>query len=120
MKIYTNRIVNSELRDGIIEKVKPVEFGLAYGNQAESLTRKEYTEITKTNWFPRIPKEAENISYSYSYDGFLPDYSFSLSYDLPIEMTIDTVVYENGTFSKNRNFKIMDNRKRVTYSERKW
>ena len=85
MKIYTNRIVNGELRNKIIEKVKPVEMGLAYGNKAENLTNREYAEITKLKWFPKLPKEAENISYSYDYDGFLPDYDFSLSYDLPLD-----------------------------------
>jgi hypothetical protein len=119
-KIYTNRIANNELRDGIIKKMKPIEMGLAYGNKAENLTGKEYAEITKIKWFPKLPKSAENISYSYDYDGFLPDYSFSLSYDLPKETKVDTLKYENGTFSKSRNFEIIGNRKRVIYSESQW
>ncbi len=120
LKIYSNRIVNNELRDGIIKKIKPVEFGLAYGNKAENLTNNEYTEITKMKWFPKLPKEAENISYSYDYDGFLPDYSFSLVYDLPKVMKVDTLNYKNGTFSKSRNFEVIGNTKRVTYFEGQW
>ncbi|WP_298321248.1 hypothetical protein [uncultured Aquimarina sp.] len=120
LKIYRNRIVNNELRNEIVKKIKPVEFGLANGNRAENLTGNEYAEITKIKWFPKLPKEAENISYSYDYDGFLPDYSFSLSYDLPKEMKVDTMSYKDGTFSKRRNFEIIGNKKRVTYSEGQW
>jgi hypothetical protein len=119
-KIYTNRIANNELRNGIIKKIKPLEMGLVYGNKAENLTGEEYAEITKIKWFPKLPKSAENISYSYDYDGFLPDYSFSLSYDLPKETKVDTLNYENGTFSKSRNFEIIGNRKRIIYSESQW
>jgi hypothetical protein len=119
-KIYTNRIANNELRNGIIKKMKPVEMSLAYGKKAESLTGEEYAEITKIKWFPKISKEAENISYSYDYDGFLPDYSFSLSYDLPKETKVDTMNYVNEKFSKSRNFEIIGNKKRVTYTEGQW
>ena len=89
--------------------------GLAYGNQAKNLTSQEYTEITKIKWFPKLPKEAENISYSYDYDGFLPDYDFSLSYDLPLESKVDTMSYKDDTFSKGRSFEIIGNKKRVQY-----
>ena len=120
VKIYTNRIANYGLRNGIMNKIKPVEMGLAYGNKAENLTGTEYAEITKINWFPKLPKGAENISYSYDYDGFLPDYDFSLSYDLPINSEVETMTYENETFSKSRSFVIIGNKKRVTYSEFLW
>jgi len=119
-KIYTNRFANNELRNGIVKKIKPVENGLAFGNKAEYLTGKEYSEITKLKWFPKLPKSAENISYSYDYDGFLPDYSFLLSYDLPKETKVDTMTYKNGNFSKSRIFEIIDNKKRVTYYEGQW
>jgi|SRR5690606_1224034 len=120
MKIYSNRIVNGELRNGIVKKIELVEMGLAHGNQAENLTSREYAEITKLKWFPKLPKEAENISYSYDYDGFLPDYDFSLSYDLPIDSKVETMTYENETFSKSRSIEIIGNKKRVTYSEFLW
>jgi len=119
-KIYYNRFVNSTLRNSVTKKVKPVEYGLSYGNQGEHLTAKEYEEIMKLKWFPKLPKHAENISYSYDYDGFLPDYDFSLSYDVPKEITIDTMHYEDGTFSKSRTFEVKGNKKRVTYHEGQW
>lgn len=119
-KIYINRIANNELRNGIIKKIKSLETGLTYGNKAENLTGKEYAEITKIKWFPKLPKDAKNISYSYDYDGFLTDYDFSVSYDLPIHFKVDTMTYENETFSKSRRFEIIGNKKRVTYSELLW
>jgi len=119
-KIYYNRFVNSTLRNSVTKKVKPVEYGLSYGNQGERLTGKEYEEITKLKWFPKLSKHAENISYSYNYDGFLPDYDFSLSYDLPKEMAVDTMHYEDDTFSKSRTFEVIGDKKRVTYYEGQW
>ena len=32
-------------------------------------------------------------------------------------MKVGTMEYKNGTFSKSRNFEIIGNRKRVTYSK---
>lgn len=120
MKIYFNRIVNKELHDGIVKKIKPMEVEFPYGNKAENLTSKEYAEITKVTWFPKLPKNAENISYSYVYEGFLPDYDFSLTYNLPKEIRIDTMSYKDRTFSKSRNFEIIGKIKRETYYEGQW
>ena len=118
-KIYQNRYLEKDLRNSIISKIKPYN-GSWYGNKAEHLTAREYKEITKVIWFPELPKEAENISYDYEYEGFLPDYSFSISYDLPINHKVDTMEYKNETFSKSRTFAIVGNKKRVTYSEGLW
>lgn len=118
-RIYNNRFINKELRAQVIQKVKPYQ-GSWFGNIAENLTEKEYHEITKIKWFPTIPKNAENINYNYEYDCFLPDYSFSLSYDLPINAKVDTMHFELDTFSKRRTFTVVNNKKRVTYSESLW
>lgn len=118
-KIYQNQFVNHELRKSIMHKIKPYE-GSWFGNKAEHLTLKEYTEITKVKWFPELPQEAENISYDYEYEGFLPDYSFSLSYDVPFHTKVDTLNYKEGTFSKSRSFEIVGTIKRVTYYESQW
>ena len=116
-KIYKNRIVNGELRDVIMKKINPVEDGLGFGTKAEKLTGKEYAEITKTNWFKKLPKNAENIEYRYDYETFLNDYSFSVSYDLPKESKVDTLNYVNGSFSKKQSYKVIGNKIRVTYYE---
>ncbi|WP_282075022.1 hypothetical protein [Maribacter aquivivus] len=117
IKIYTNRVANGELRNGIMEKVSPVKNGLGFGTKANNLTRKEYSEITKVSWFKKIPNTAENIDYRYSYEGFLPDYSFSVSYDLPKESQVDTLNFVDGSFSKKQSFKVVGDKVRVSYYE---
>ena len=117
IKIYTNRVSNGELRNEIMEKVSPIENGLGFGTKASNLSIKEYSEITKVNWFKKIPNNAENIDYRYSYEGFLPDYSFSISYDLPKESQVDTLNFVDGSFSKKQSFKVVGNKVRVTYYE---
>lgn len=108
IKFVKNVIVNRQFRNEIANKIKPAN-RLANGTTAENLTIKEYQEIAGMNWFPKLPSEATNINYEYTYDGFLPDYSFTLTYDLPIGTKADT--------SKYQSFKIIDNKKRVTYRE---
>ena len=117
MKIYTNRFINGELRNGIMKKISPVKNGLGMGTRGENLTEKEYSEITKINWFQKTPKNAENISFEYDYESFLSDYSFSLKYYLPKETNVKTLDYVNDTFSKKQNFEIIGNRIRVSYHE---
>lgn len=119
-KIYSNKFVNNEFRNGIIKKIKPNENKIVFGMKAENLTAIEYAEITTLKWFPKLSKSAENICYSYIYDDFLPDYSFSLSYDLPKEIKVDTMHYKKGTFSKSRTLKVIGNKNRVTYYEEQW
>jgi len=111
-------ILNREFRNQIAEKIMPSK-GLANGTKADNLSIQEYQEITKLNWFPKLPGEAANINYTYEYDGFLPDYSFTLTYDLPEQMKVDTINYQNGDFSRYQTFIIIDNIKRVTFSEYK-
>jgi hypothetical protein len=116
VKFAKNIIVNRQFRNEIAYKIKPAN-GLANGTTALNLTIKEYQEIAKMNWFPKLPIKATNIMYNYQYDGFLPDYSFTLMYDLPEEIEVDIINYESGDFSKYQTFEIVDNKKRVTYNE---
>lgn len=115
-KIAHNIFLNKELRKQVAEKITPInEFN--NGSEANNLTIKEYQEISETNNFPKIPKEARDIHYSLYYDGFLPDYSLTLQYDLPIDIIIDTMNFKNGDFSKSQTFEIHDKIKRVSYHE---
>ncbi|WP_205319211.1 hypothetical protein [Runella rosea] len=116
IKLVENVIVNRQFRNKIACKIKPSN-GLANGTTAENLTIKEYQQIASMNWFPKLPIEATNIMYDYQYDGFLPDYFFSLTYDLPQEMKVDTINYTSGDFTRYQTFKLIDNKKRVTYNE---
>lgn len=117
IKFVDNVIVNRQFRQQIADKIRPAN-GLANGTKAENLTIEEYQEIASMNWFPKLPIEATHIMYNYQYDGFLPDYSFTLTYDLPKEMNVESINFENGDFSKYQTFEIVGNKKRVTYNER--
>lgn len=109
-KVISNVIVNRQFRNQIADKIKPSN--RLNGTKGENLTIKEYQEITKMYWFPKLPAEASNIKYAYEYDGFLPDYLFTLTYDLPAQMKVDTINYKKGDFSKYQSFVNIDNIKR--------
>lgn len=114
-KIYNNVIINGQFRQQIAKKIYDTKS--LNGSKGENLTFKEYQQITKMFWFPELPSESSNIQYAYQYDGFLPDYFFSLTYDLPTQMKVDTIDYHKDDFTRYRNFKIIDDKKRVTYYE---
>jgi hypothetical protein len=115
-KALENRVLNGELRKGILSKIEPAN-SLANGTKAENLSLREYNVITQINWFPILPDKASNIEYIYEFDGFLPDYWFSLSYDLPLESEVEEIDFQNSNYSKRQIFEIKNNKKRVTYSE---
>ena len=114
-KIIKNVIVNGRLRKQIANKIKPSD--KMSGSKGENLTSLEYQTITEIYWFPKLPIEASNISYVYEYDGFLPDYLFELTYDLPKHLTVDTFNVEREQFSRYQSCIIKDNTKKVTYTE---
>ncbi len=111
-KIYENRIQNGELRKELAMKIEPTN-GLAYGTKANNLTFEEYQEITRIKWFPKLQKNADSISYYYTYDGFLPDYSFTVSYNLPKTIEIDSTEFKYGEIEIDT----IGNKKRISYSE---
>ncbi|WP_170234471.1 hypothetical protein [Bizionia saleffrena] len=110
--IYKNRIQKSELRKGLAMKIEPAN-GLAFGTKADNLTFDEYQEITRIKWFPKLQKNADSISYHYTYDGFLPDYSFNVSYNLPKNIGIDSTEFKYGKIKIDT----IGNIKRISYSE---
>ena len=114
-KFRNDIIVNGDFRNQIAMKIKKSDW--VHGTKATNLTFKEYQEIKNTNWFPNLPKEASDIDYYYEYEGFLPDYSFVLKYNLPKNMNVDTLNYDKDGFSKTKSFILYKNKKRVTYSE---
>lgn len=111
-KIYENRIQKGELRKELALKIEPANY-LAYGTKANNLTYSQYQEITRVKWFPKLQKNADSISYCYTYDGFLPDYIFNISYSLPINIEIDSTEFKYG----NIYIDTIGNKKRVSYNE---
>ncbi len=111
-KIYKNRIQKRELRKELALKIEPAN-GLAFGTKADNLTFEQYQEITRIKWFPKLQKDADSISYYYTYDGFLPDYSFNVSYNLPKNIEIDSTEFKYGKIEIDT----IGNKKRISYSE---
>ena len=111
-KIYENRILKGELRKELAMKIEPAN-GLAFGTKADNLTFEQYEEITRIKWFPKLQKNADSISYYYTYDGFLPDYSFSVSYSLPKNIEVDSTEFKYG----KTYIDTIGNKKRISYSE---
>ena len=115
-KIIENRIVNQTLRRQISQKIKFIN-GSESETKAENLTFEEYEEIIKIKWFPKISRKAKNISYYYWYDGFLPDHSFILSYNVPKNIKIKTFDIIDGDFTQSQKVEILKTSKKVEYSE---
>ena len=116
IRIVNTKIIHREFRNNLADKIQ-VYTEYPNGMRAENLTIQEYDLITEMNWFPKLPQEANNILFNYMYDNFLPDYSFILEYDLPIEIEVDTFHRNEGDFSTSNSFVIMGTKKRVTYNE---
>ena len=93
-------------------KIEPAN-RLVYGTKAYNLTFKEYELLTKIKQFPKLQKNVDSISYYYTYDGFLPDYSFNVSYNLPKNIEIDSTEFKYGKVKIDN----IENKKRITYSE---
>lgn len=112
--IIDNRFINKTLRDKAQAKVYNVS---AMGYEAKNLTIEEYDEIIKLTKFPVIPKQSTHIYFSFSFDDFLPDYSLSIEYYLPIDIKADTMFYQDGDYSKQQKVDIVNNKQKVSYYE---
>ena len=116
IRIVQNSFLNAEIREKTWMKVKNGDKG-RLGIFVNSLSYKEYNEISKTNWFPEIPKTAENISFIYYNGGFQGDYTFNLDYDVPVSENVQQINLKKDQHLKSITVKIIGNRKKVTYEE---
>jgi hypothetical protein len=110
-KLFKNRIINGNVRRQAAAKIKPAG---GNGTKADNLTIREYQEISK---FPKLPDQATNINYSYEYDGFLPDYYFQVTYNIPKEVKVDTLYFQQGDFTRSQTVDILGDNLKVTYTE---
>ncbi|MDI3319301.1 hypothetical protein [Pinibacter soli] len=115
-KIRTNRFLNGQVRDSAAKKVR-LSSKMVSGYKADNLTIQEYNELIKATWFPSLPKEATAIQLSYDYYIFPPDYVFSLSYDLPPTIKIDTFTYHDKNFEKSQHTYIESNVQKVDFEQ---
>jgi len=113
-KILNNRIINRHLRTQMAVKIKSAD---GNGTKADDLTFKEYQEVCKLTSFPRLPDKATNINYTFEFDGFLPDYYFELTYNLPKEAKVDTIYVQQGDFTRSQTVDIVGDKLKVTYTE---
>lgn len=87
--IVRNNITASDFREQLASKIHKKSLS-PVGYYCDSLSYKEYETIRKYNWFPTLQPEANYISFSYIADGFLPDYTFILSYYLKTSTKVDS------------------------------
>ena len=118
IKNIASRILSDKNERTILcEKIKDANY-LAYGTTAEELTIKEYNQIRNLIYLPSISDKSYDISYLYSYDGFLPDYTLQISYKLPKEIKVEVYNKEEGyDFGEGRRIEEFDNYNLVHYSE---
>ena len=92
----TSRILSDKNeRMKLCEKISDANYS-AYGTTAKELTFKEYNQIRNLIYLPSILDKSYDISYLYSYDGFLPDYTLQISYKLPKEIKVEAYNKEEG------------------------
>jgi len=119
--IYTQRIVANTIIDGpfreqLAGKIKTWTM-LANGTQAAGLTIREYQTVAVLAGLPSIPSSAGNIEYQYAFDGFLPDYTIRLVYDVPPATPIATFEKREGRNAVTQSVSLVGAAKRVEYTE---
>lgn len=115
-RVVTNVFINEKFRAQIARKIK-AGGDLANGSHAKGLTGKEYQLVARLAGFPPLPPAAENIDYVYGYDGFLPDYSLTLMYDVPPGTPVREYQETNGRYSTDQSVELVGSIQRVTWSE---
>ena len=117
-KIVNNRILNPKLRKELSEKLivnKPKRAILIFSKE---LTAKEYRQISMTIDFPKIPRNAELVSFNYYNSSSLQgDYSISVSYNLPLNKKIEEFDFKDGDFWRSQTVEKLINKQRVNYEE---
>lgn len=87
------------------------------GGSGAGLAYSEYQVLVEEYSFRSIPAEARNISFSYWYEGFLPDFSISLTYDLPADYDVKPLDVEEDQYERSRVWSIEDGVLRVRENE---
>lgn len=117
-EIIQNRLLNVNMRANLWNK-SIIGTHRLLGVHLDSLSFKEYHEISKTNWFPDIPESAENISFRCSKTDFHGDYTFWVKYEVPESEKISEIKYKKNDFYKSIKVEVIGKRKKVTYEEGK-
>ena len=110
-KLFNNRVINGHVRKQAAAKIKSAD---GNGTKADNLTIREYQQVSK---FPKLPNQATNISYAFEYDGFLPDYYLQVTYNVPKEVKVDTLYFQQGEFTRSQTVDTLGDNLKVTYTE---
>ncbi len=117
---YSMKVSNvlfNKSRKSLMEKIE-YPSNMLNGITADSLTYVEYNALAKEwSWPPELPETAKNIWFEYSYDGFLPDYSFQLKYEMPLKPEINQIIPGGGDIKIRQTVQIKEDVQLVTYSE---
>ncbi len=113
INIADHNFLNRKFRMQIVRKMTYTYMT----RKATNLSYKEYAFISGMTWFPKINNQATNISFSYEYDDFLPDYSFSLSYYVPKGTQVSMPTYTQRDLSKDQTIDTLANKLKVHYQE---
>ncbi|HLO70277.1 MAG TPA: hypothetical protein VK167_05380 [Flavipsychrobacter sp.] len=113
INIADHNFLNRKFRTQIAQKITYTYMS----RKATNLSYKEYAFITDMTWFPKIDNHTTNISFSYEYDDFLPDYSFSLSYYIPKGAVVTMPTYTQRDLSKHQTIDTLGNKLKVHYQE---
>jgi hypothetical protein len=116
-KTANNRLFYWGLRSEIAKKMDDKGVLGGYSSSAKNLNFREYQEIKTTANLPDISEQASHISYNRREDLFLPDYYFTLSYDLPKSIKRDTF-HEGveGDYSESQTVTFFEGKQRVEYN----
>lgn len=113
VNIADHNITNRQFRQAIAAKTS--YDGMS--REVANLSYKEYAAIREMTCYPAVDSNANNISFAYHYDGFLPDYDFSISYFLPLGSKADTFNRQQGEFSESQTTDTVNGQLKVTYTE---
>jgi hypothetical protein len=115
-RVLHNVMIQGRLRAQVAGKIRP-SHGLANGTKADHLSFDEYGEVARTAGFPDIPPAASDIKYDFQYDGFLPDYSLDITYEVPKATKISSSEDSTSRYTRYQTVEVADDNKRVSYHE---
>lgn len=74
--------------------------------RSENVTFEEYQYLqSRVILFPDLPNQADSIKIHYYHDGFLPDYSLTIEFRVPLNTPINSNTKYWIETSRNKNFK---------------
>lgn len=97
-RVITVKLVNGDIRKRLSQKINKVSMG-GWGYEGDSLTIKEYRELTKYTNLPKLPESARFI---YIYDWFeIQDYTRIVEFKVKPNFNLSNFYNNDTTILKN-------------------